>query len=56
MVTHNARVDVVTAEAVRSAAERWLTLGEVHVVVVGDASRIVAGLKALGIGDVVVGG
>lgn len=54
MVTHNARVDVVDAEAVRAAAERWLTLDEARIVVVGDASRIADGLRKLGLGEVTV--
>jgi zinc protease len=52
VVTHNARVDVVTAEAVRAAAARYLGADDAHVVIVGDASSLVAGLKTLGIGDV----
>jgi predicted Zn-dependent peptidase len=54
VVTHNARVDAVTADAVRAAAERYLAIDEARVVVVGDASRIVEGLRSLGIGDVSV--
>jgi predicted Zn-dependent peptidase len=53
-VTHNARVDLVTAESVRAAAERYLAPDEACVVIVGDAARITEGLRALGIGDVVV--
>jgi zinc protease len=52
VVTHNARVDVVTAEAVRAAAAHYLAADDARVVIVGDASTIVAGLKTLGIGDV----
>ncbi|MEA2751471.1 MAG: zinc protease [Myxococcales bacterium] len=52
VVTHNARVDVVTAEAVRAAAAHYLAAEDARVVIVGDASTIVAGLKTLGIGDV----
>jgi zinc protease len=54
VVTHNARVDAVTAEAVRAAAEKYLAVDEVRIVVVGDASRIVEGLRTLGVGDVSV--
>jgi predicted Zn-dependent peptidase len=54
VVTHNARVDAVTADAVRAAAERYLAIDEARVVVVGDASRIVEGRRSLGIGDVSV--
>jgi zinc protease len=46
-VMHNARVDVVTAEQVRAAAERYLTMSEARIVVVGDAARIEEGLRAL---------
>lgn len=53
-VTHNARVDLVTADGVRGAAERWLAPGEARIVVVGDAARITEGLRTLGLGDVVV--
>ncbi len=52
VVTHNARVDVVTADAVRAAAARYLAADDARVVIVGDASSLVAGLKTLGIGDV----
>jgi zinc protease len=54
VVTHNARVDVVTAEAVRSAAARYLAADDARVVIVGDASTLVPGLEALGIGPVAV--
>ena len=54
VVTHNARVDVVTAEAVRSAAARYLAADDARVVVVGDASTLVPGLEALGIGAVAI--
>ncbi|MDB4937297.1 MAG: Zinc protease [Labilithrix sp.] len=54
VVTHNARVDAVTAEAVRASAEKYLSLDEARVIVVGDAARIVEGLRSLGIGDVSV--
>ncbi len=54
VVQHNARVEVITADDVRAAAERWLSPDEAHVVVVGDAARIVEGLRTLGIGDVTV--
>ncbi len=53
-VTHNARVDLVTAEAVRGAAERWLAPADARIVIVGDAARITDGLRSLGLGDVVV--
>ena len=53
-VTHNARVDLVTAEGVRAAAERYLGPDDARVVIVGDASRITEGLRSLGIGDVSV--
>ncbi len=53
-VTHNARVDVVTAENVRAAAERYLAPDAAHVVIVGDASRIADGLRSLGLGEVSV--
>lgn len=53
-VTHNARVDLVTAENVRAAAEKYLAPEEARVVIVGDASRITEGLRSLGIGDVTV--
>jgi zinc protease len=46
-VTHNARVDAVTAEAVRATAERYLGMDEARIVVVGDAARIEQGLRAL---------
>jgi zinc protease len=53
-VTHNARVDLVTAEGVRAAAERYLAPDEARVVIVGDASRITEGLRTLAIGEVTV--
>jgi zinc protease len=54
VVTYNARVEAVTAEAVRAGAERYLAPDEARVVVVGDAARIVPGLGALGVGEVTV--
>ncbi len=53
-MTHNARADAVTAEAVRASAERYLPRDEARFVIVGDASRIAAGLRTLGIGEVTV--
>ena len=54
VVSHNTRVDAVTAEDVRASAEKWLGPAEARVVIVGDAARIVDGLRALGIGEVTV--
>jgi zinc protease len=54
VVMHNARVDAVSAEAVRAAAERYLSTDEARIIVVGDAARIVEGLRTLGIADVSV--
>jgi predicted Zn-dependent peptidase len=53
VVLHNARLDVVTADAVRAAAERYLAPDGVRIVVVGDAARLTEGLRTLGLGDVV---
>lgn len=53
-VTYNARVDVITGTEVRAAAEKWLVPDEARVVIVGDAGRIVEGLRGLGLGDVTV--
>lgn len=53
-VTYNARVDVVSADDLRAAAERWLSPDQARIVIVGDASRIADGLRGLGIGDVTV--
>jgi zinc protease len=52
--THNTRVDAVTAEEIRAAAERRLGADGMHIVVVGDAARIADGLRGLGAGEVVV--
>lgn len=54
VVTRNARIDAVTAEAVRAVAERYLVRDDARIVVVGDASRIADGLRALGAGEVTV--
>jgi zinc protease len=53
-VMHNARVDLVTADGVRAAAQRYLTPDEARVVVVGDAARITEGLRSLALGDITV--
>jgi zinc protease len=53
-VAYNARVDTVTADDVRAAAARWLAPEEARVVIVGDAERIVTGLRGLDLGDVTV--
>lgn len=53
-VTYNARIDVITAEEVRAAAEKWLAVGEARIVIVGDASRIADGLRSLDVGEVSV--
>jgi zinc protease len=47
VVMHNARVDAVTADSVRAAAERYLSMDEARIVVVGDAAKIEQGLRAL---------
>ena len=54
VVQQNARVEVISAEEVRAAAAKWLTVDDAHVVVVGDAARIAEGLRTLGVGDVTV--
>lgn len=54
VTTFNGKVDAITAEDVRAAAERRLAKDELRVVLVGDASKILDGVKALGLGDVVV--
>lgn len=54
VITFNGKVDALTAEDVRAAAERRLTKDELRVVLVGDASKILDGVRALGLGDVVV--
>lgn len=54
VVQQNARIEIITAEDVRAAAARWLSVDDAHVIVVGDASRIAAGLRSLGVGDVTI--
>lgn len=54
VTTFNGKIDATTAEDVRAAAERRLTKDELRVVLVGDASKIKAGVEGLGLGDVVV--
>ena len=54
VVTYNARVDLVTAEDVRATADRVLARDDTRIIVVGDASKIAAGLRTLDAGDVVV--
>lgn len=49
---HAARVDAVSADDVRLAAEKWLAPTKRCVVVVGDASKIVPAISALGVGKV----
>lgn len=46
------RVTAVTAEAVRRTAERYLTPEKARIVIVGDASKVESGLRALGLGEV----
>jgi predicted Zn-dependent peptidase len=53
-VTYNAQVDGVSAEDVRASAARYLARDDTRIVVVGDASKIAAGLRTLDAGDVVV--
>lgn len=54
VVTYNARVDGVTGEDVRASAERLLARDDTRIVIVGDAAKIVAGLRTLDAGDVIV--
>lgn len=54
VATHDARVDALTAEQVRDAAARYLPRDAMHVVVVGDVSRLEAPLRALAMGEVTV--
>lgn len=49
-----ARVFRVSAEQVRAAAERWLAPEEQRLVVVGDAARLLPGLRALNLGEIAV--
>ncbi len=48
ILARNARVEMITAADVRAAAERYLATDEMRVVVVGDAAKILDGLKSLG--------
>lgn len=48
VLARSARVDLVTAENVRAAAQRYLAMDDVRVVVVGDAAKLADGLRTLG--------
>ena len=54
LMTHNARVDAVTADAIRDAAAKRLTTDGARMVVTGDAAKIADGLRGLGLGAVTV--
>ncbi|MDB4945329.1 MAG: Zinc protease [Labilithrix sp.] len=53
-VAHDARVDLVTAEDVRAAAERSIAEAGATVVVVGDRKALGADFAGLGLGEVTV--
>jgi zinc protease len=54
VLARSGRVELVTGENVRAAAEHYLAMDEVRVVVVGDAGKLVEGLRTLGAFEVSV--
>ncbi|MBS2019957.1 MAG: insulinase family protein [Deltaproteobacteria bacterium] len=54
VTTFNRKVDALTAEDVRTAAGKRLRRDELRMVLVGDAAKLLDGVRALAIGDVVV--